>query len=86
MINQLLRKALLIAMSYFLLTSININANEIKLPDMGSPADTILSLNKEAQLGYAMMRDIRKSGQVVEDPIVTEYINQIGNKSSFEKI
>tara|TARA_B100001057_G_scaffold215589_1_gene215825 strand:- start:5196 stop:6659 length:1464 start_codon:yes stop_codon:yes gene_type:complete len=80
MINQLSRKVLLVVMSYSLLTSISIDANEIKLPDMGSPADTILSLNKEAQLGYAMMRDIRKSGQVVEDPIVTEYINQIGNK------
>ena len=80
MINQLSRKALLTVMSYFLLTSISIDANEIKLPDMGSPADTVLSQNKEAQLGYAMMRDIRKSGQVVEDPLVTEYINQIGNR------
>lgn len=55
-------------------------ADDIKLPDMGSPADTVLSQNDEAQIGGAIMRDIRNSGQVVEDPLVTEYINQIGNK------
>ena len=55
-------------------------ADEIKLPDMGSPADAILSSDEESQYGRAIMRDIRNSGQVVEDPLVTEYINEIGNK------
>ena len=55
-------------------------ADDIQLPDLGSPADTVLSQNDEAQIGSAIMRDIRNSGQVVEDPLVTEYINQIGNK------
>jgi predicted Zn-dependent protease len=55
-------------------------ADEIKLPDMGSPADAILSTNEEARIGRAIMRDIRNSGQVVEDPLVNEYINEIGNK------
>lgn len=55
-------------------------ADEIKLPDMGSPADAILSSNDEARLGRAIMRDIRRSGQVVEDPLITEYINEIGSK------
>ena len=55
-------------------------ADDIKLPDMGSPADAILSQNDEAQYGRAIMRDIRNSGQVVEDPLITEYINQVGSK------
>lgn len=55
-------------------------ADEIKLPDMGSPADAILSANDEAQIGRAIMRDIRNSGQVIEDPLITEYINEVGNK------
>lgn len=55
-------------------------ADEIKLPDMGSPADAILSQNDEAQYGRAIMRDIRNSGQVVEDPLINEYINQVGSK------
>ena len=55
-------------------------ADEIKLPDMGSPADAILSQNDEAQIGRAIMRDIRASGQLVEDPLVNEYINEIGSR------
>jgi len=55
-------------------------ADEIKLPDMGSPADAILSANDEVRIGRSIMRDIRNSGQVVEDPLVSEYINEVGNK------
>ena len=55
-------------------------ADDIDLPDMGSPADAILSKNAEAQFGRAIMRDIRRSGKVVEDPLVTEYLNEIGSR------
>jgi len=55
-------------------------ADEIKLPDMGSPADAILSTNEEARIGRSIMRDIRNSGQVVEDPLINEYINEVGSK------
>jgi predicted Zn-dependent protease len=55
-------------------------ADEIKLPDMGSPADAILSSNQEAQIGRSIMRDIRNSGQVVEDPLINEFINEIGSR------
>lgn len=55
-------------------------ADDIKLPDMGSPADAILSANEEARFGRAIMRDIMNSGDVVDDPLVTEYINEIGNR------
>ena len=56
------------------------NAQDIKLPDMGSPADAILSKSDEARIGQQIMRDIRRSGAVVEDPLVSEYINEIGNR------
>jgi len=55
-------------------------ADDINLPDMGSPADAILSTNDESRLGRMIMRDIRRSGQVVEDPLVIEYINEIGSR------
>lgn len=55
-------------------------ADDIKLPDMGSPADAILNTGDESQLGRMIMRDIRRSGQVVEDPLVNEYVNQIGSR------
>ena len=55
-------------------------ADDINLPDMGSPADAVLSTNDESRLGRMIMRDIRRSGQVVEDPLVTEYVNDIGSR------
>ncbi|MCG8370265.1 MAG: M48 family metalloprotease, partial [Proteobacteria bacterium] len=55
-------------------------ADDIKLPDMGSPADAILNNTEEARIGRAIMRDIRNSGAVVEDPLITEYLNEIGSR------
>jgi len=55
-------------------------ADDIKIPDMGSPADAILSKTTEAQIGRAIMRNIRLSGKIVEDPQITEYINEIGHR------
>ncbi len=55
-------------------------ADDINIPDMGSPADAILNKSQEAQIGRAIMRSIRMSGQIVEDPQITEYINEIGHR------
>lgn len=55
-------------------------AAEVNLPDIGSPADATLSKNDENQLGRAIMRQIRASGQLVEDPQITEYVNEIGHR------
>ena len=52
----------------------------MNLPDIGSPADAVFSKNEEAQLGRAIMRQIRVSGELVEDPQVTEYINEVGHR------
>jgi predicted Zn-dependent protease len=57
-------------------------AAEVNLPDIGSPADATLSKNTEAQIGRSIMRQIRASGQLVEDPQITEYINDIGHRIS----
>ncbi|MDH4315506.1 MAG: M48 family metalloprotease [Gammaproteobacteria bacterium] len=56
------------------------HAAEINLPDMGSPADAILSKTDEAQIGRAIMHSIRGSGQLVEDPLIAEYVNEIGHR------
>lgn len=55
-------------------------AAEINLPDIGSPADAILSKSEEARIGRAIMNQIRASGTLVEDPLVNEYINDIGHR------
>ena len=73
------RALLLIAVTIVLFTS-GAGADDIQIPDMGSPADAILNKTVEAQIGRAIMRDIRRSGALVEDPQITEYINEIGHR------
>ena len=80
MARSLNRKLGIIAVSAVLALAAGVPAAEINLPDIGSPADAVLSKNEENQLGRAIMRQIRASGELVEDPQVTEYINEIGHR------
>ena len=66
--------------SMLCLLSGGVAAQDIRLPDMGSPADAVLPKSEEDRIGRAIMAQIRRSGEVVEDPLVTEYINNIGSK------
>ncbi len=74
------RKCTLVLLATGLTLAVLAPAAEINLPDIGSPADAILSKNDEAQLGRAIMQQIYNSGQVVADPLVTEYVNEIGHR------
>ncbi len=80
MINAFVKRALLSAIIAAVVFTSGAGADDIRLPDMGSPADAILTKTTEAQIGRAIMRDIRRSGQIVEDPHITEYINDIGHR------
>lgn len=75
-----IKRALIGALIVIAVLAGGANADDINLPDMGSPADAILSKSTEAQIGRSIMRDIRRSGMVVEDPQITEYINEIGHR------
>ena len=76
----LIKKAALLLIATGLIVAVGVPADEINLPDIGSPADAILSKNDENQLGRAIMRQIRASGELVEDPQVNEFINEIGHR------
>lgn len=59
----------------------SINANEpIRLPDLGSPSDQYLTPTEEIRLGKAFMQKIRETQEVVDDPLIAEYIQDLGNK------
>jgi predicted Zn-dependent protease len=74
------KRAFLALVTAALVFTSGAGADDINLPDLGSPADAILSANSEAQIGRSIMRQIRASGSVVEDPLINEYINEVGNK------
>lgn len=50
------------------------------LPDIGSPSDTILSKELEAQIGRSIYKSLRDAGQIVTDPEIQEYIQNVGQK------
>jgi predicted Zn-dependent protease len=52
------------------------------LPDIGSPADTILSKETEMQIGRSIYKSLRDTERVVTDPEIQEYIQDVGQKLS----
>lgn len=48
------------------------------LPDIGTPASTTLSLSDEYKIGLMIVRSLRETGQIVEDPEVSEYLQSLG--------
>ena len=80
MLAGIIKRVSLVAVFSALVFVSGAGADDIRLPDMGSPADAILDNSEEAQIGRMIMRDIRNSGQVVEDPLITEYLNDIGSR------
>jgi beta-barrel assembly-enhancing protease len=52
------------------------------LPDLGSPATAAVSLEDEYRAGLGWFSTIRQSGQIIEDPEVSDYIQEIGHSLS----
>jgi beta-barrel assembly-enhancing protease len=52
------------------------------LPDLGSPATAAVSLDEEYRAGLGWFAGMRQSGQVLEDPEISDYIQQIGHSLS----
>ena len=78
--NRLFTHTIRIALATATLVPVLAHAADVNLPELGSPADAILSKSDEAQIGRAIMHSIRGSGQLVEDPLITEYVNEIGHR------
>ncbi len=80
----MLKSAAKLALTVFvalLVATTGADANDdIRLPDMGSPADAILSRTDEARLGRQIMVSVRASGQVIEDPLINEYVSDVGSR------
>ncbi len=50
------------------------------LPDMGSPASSVITLDDEYRIGLQVVRQLREEGQIVEDPEATEYLQALGSR------
>jgi predicted Zn-dependent protease len=52
------------------------------LPDIGSPAGTIASVNEEDQVGPLVIRDLREQNEIIEDAEASDYIQTLGLRLS----
>ncbi len=60
--------------------SANLFAQTPELPEIGDPAGRVLTPAEETRLGKAFMRSIRKSMDVLEDPLMNAYIQRLGEQ------
>lgn len=55
-------------------------ADTIELPDIGTVAGSTLTIDQELIYGDAYMRMLRNSQPIVNDPVINEYIDNLGHK------
>ena len=53
---------------------------EDTLPDMGTTASSTLSINQEIAMGDYYTRQLRNSAPLVFDPLLSNYINNLGQR------
>jgi predicted Zn-dependent protease len=70
--------ALLTASAVSAATDSSIISSE--LPDMGTPADAIITKSDEYQLGRMIVRGLRDQNEVLEDPELSDYMQHLGSK------
>lgn len=50
----------------------------VRLPDMGSSAGTLITPVQEAQYGAMYLRELRRYGLVLDDPLLDAWLNSLG--------
>lgn len=64
----------------FFSSSLLSRSNASDLPKLGDTAGATLSVMQEQQIGDQIMTQIRRSRYLVQDPLVNDYIQQVGYK------
>lgn len=50
------------------------------LPDIGSGANSIITTDQEYQVGRVVVKGLRSAGRILEDPMLTDYIEEVGHR------
>ncbi|MGL4476490.1 MAG: M48 family metalloprotease, partial [Shewanella sp.] len=69
-------------MSNFAVASANqtLTSDSQNLPELGTAAINTFSLEKEQLYGDTYMRIIRGSAPVINDPVLSQYLTELGNR------
>jgi predicted Zn-dependent protease len=57
-----------------------VRAEEINLPELGSPSDRYLTPAAEKKLGQEFMLSVKKNANVLDDPLIAEYVQDLGQR------
>ncbi|GAA5784941.1 beta-barrel assembly-enhancing protease [Chitiniphilus shinanonensis] len=76
---SLLRRCCLIAVLCWQ-AILPVHAYDSPLPDLGDTSREGLSPSEERQIGASVMNQLRRSGLLLDDPELTAYVNQLGNR------
>ncbi len=60
--------------------ALDLDVPSMNLPDLGDPASNTLSSTEEALLGIKLIRELRGSQPVVEDPELSGWLRALGNR------
>lgn len=69
---------LAISLASLLCNTQYIRAADLDLPDIGDSGAALLTPAQEQRTGEAVVRNLRRAGMIVDDPLLTEYLNQLG--------
>ncbi len=51
-----------------------------ELPDLGNSAGSLMTPKREQELGQAFMRSVRRTQNVMDDPLLADYIQSLGKR------
>ena len=57
-----------------------VRAQDSKLPDIGSSAGELLTPARQAEYGGMMLRELRNYGYLLEDPLLNEWLQNMGGR------
>lgn len=81
MINRVKKGVLASVMASLLAASLPVQADVVdNLPDIGTTAGNTLSINQELAMGDFYVRQLRASAPLINDPLLNDYINQLGQR------
>ena len=75
---MLLRSRLAAALTLVFTLAAGASAEGVRLPDIGSSAGAVLSPTEEHDYGASMLHELRGMNLVLDDPLLNDYINDLG--------
>ena len=77
MLYRLRLPLLLLTLLSYTLSGIAHAQEQIALPEIGQSGGAIVTPGEERRTGEAVVRNIRRAGGIVDDPLVNEYLNHL---------